>query len=506
MFASQAKATSTVRWDDDTAERTVQAPFKDAATYASRPGRKEPGAPIAGGSSADAVSFAVGSQPSWPPRDSLLRTMAVCEKLSNAVVRNADAAELTRAFAQASGQTVVLLDPHCRPLAEAEGSSPGGLEAWNPNDSRAKEQLRMLAEECRPIRVAAASGGDGAYGWLVTPIIAVDTLLGYLLVISESSDTADDIEVIVAGYVASMFAVTLAREQTGNELGQRRQGEILDSLVTGHFLDDLDARLKAHTLGLADSGWYRIAVARINPRGTRHQSEDVDGSSVLAGLAGARPFAAVVRGTELVMLVPDQPPPQNASRRKPVRISGAADPFEALRAQQTDEVEFTFGVSEHTQQPEHAPQAMAQAQHAADLGVRLGRAGQTITYEELGIYRLLLQIGDLDQLRRYARDVLGPLIDYDAAHKPDLMHTLSTYLSQHESPKQTARILRVHVNTVSYRIQRIESLTSLNLADPDDRLNAHVAVKIVESLRANGTDQATDRPPAEIRVDIPRVS
>ena len=114
------------------------------------------------------------------------------------------------------------------------------------------------------------------------------------------------------------------------------------------------------------------------------------------------------------------------------------------------------------------------------MGTRLGRAGQVIRYEDLGIYRLLLQIGDMHELGQFAEDVLGPLIDYDATHKVELIGTLAAYLHQHESLKQTARVLRVHVNTVAYRIQRIEQLSSLDLADPDDRLIAHVAVKILQ--------------------------
>ena len=88
-----------------------------------------------------------------------------------------------------------------------------------------------------------------------------------------------------------------------------------------------------------------------------------------------------------------------------------------------------------------------------------GSAGPAgcIWYEELGIYRLLLQIGDMRQLWRFAEDVLGPLIEYDATHQVDLTGTLSAYLSEHESLKQTARVLRVHVNTVAYRIRRVEA-------------------------------------------------
>jgi DNA-binding PucR family transcriptional regulator len=90
----------------------------------------------------------------------------------------------------------------------------------------------------------------------------------------------------------------------------------------------------------------------------------------------------------------------------------------------------------------------------------------------------------MHQLWQFAADVLGSLIDYDARHKADLFSTLSIYLNQHESLKQTARVLGIHVNTVSYRIQRIEQLTSLDLADPDHRLCAHVAAKIIESRHA----------------------
>jgi DNA-binding PucR family transcriptional regulator len=124
---------------------------------------------------------------------------------------------------------------------------------------------------------------------------------------------------------------------------------------------------------------------------------------------------------------------------------------------------------------------LSQAEQAVDLGLRLGRGGQLIDYHELGIYRLLLRIGDIGQLRRFADEVLGPLISYDAAHGGELVNTLAVYLRNQSSPKQTARALRVHANTVAYRAHRIETITGLDLADADDRLLAQVAVAIVET-------------------------
>jgi hypothetical protein len=41
--------------------------------------------------------------------------------------------------------------------------------------------------------------------------------------------------------------------------------------------------------------------------------------------------------------------------------------------------------------------------------------------------------------------------------------------------------------TVAYRITRIETITGIDLSDPDNRLIAHVAVKIIESSRKPAT-------------------
>ncbi len=43
----------------------------------------------------------------------------------------------------------------------------------------------------------------------------------------------------------------------------------------------------------------------------------------------------------------------------------------------------------------------------------------------------------------------------------------------------------VHVNTVSYRIRRIETITRLSLAEPTPRLMAKVAIEILRVLEAS---------------------
>ncbi|MGH3605468.1 MAG: PucR family transcriptional regulator, partial [Pseudonocardiaceae bacterium] len=274
----------------------------------------------------------------------------------------------------------------------------------------------------------------------------------------------DDAEFLTITYAATLFALTLAHEQTSAELDLRYRSGVVDVLVSGHFLDAQDARRKARSLGLRDDAVLRIAMLRPAPSdsGRAHESwaRGDWAQRIVSILPGA---AAAERDGGLVMIVPGDPD---------------AEAFAALcRLGQG----ATCGVSEQVDSPEFVPRGVRQAERAIDLGLRLGRAGQLVRYDELGIYRLLCTIGDMQQLMGFARGVLGSLLDYDTEHRTELVHTLSVYLHHHGSHKQSARMLHLHTNTVAYRVARIESITGLALGDPDDRLVAHVAVKIIES-------------------------
>jgi len=155
---------------------------------------------------------------------------------------------------------VILLDPGLRPQAQA--TSAGDLRGWDPGDASLEKLLRLLTAERRPLRVPAVPGSALACGCLATPVSVGATTLGYLLVLDEKATSADDVDLIVASYAATLFALTLARTQTSLELGLRYRGAIVDSLVSGHFLDSMDARRKARILGVSDTQPFRVAVAR----------------------------------------------------------------------------------------------------------------------------------------------------------------------------------------------------------------------------------------------------
>lgn len=408
------------------------------------------------------------------------RTIAVCDRLADAALRGGDPDELTAVFAALVKKPIVVLDSALQVRAQAGGGPAGIAPRWHRSDRSVDRLLSALEVERRPLRVPPVPGSALEYGCLITLIAVGEATLGYLLVLEESdAGEPDDVDLLTTTYAATLFALTLAHERTTTELGLRYKRAVANALVSGLFLDAEDARLKAHSLGLADSAPYRVAAIRLDDTSTEARPQPERTAQALADQlsSGGPGTVGLTRDGLVLAIVPDD----EGSAPGRVNAQRVARRFARLARHIGPGLTATFGLSEVLERPELAPQGLWQAQQAIELGLRLGRTGQVISYDELGIYRLLLRVGDMSELWSFAEDVLGSLAEYDQQHSAQLVWTLSEYLRAHASPKQTAQVLRLHPNTISYRIQRIEQVTGLDLTDPDDRLIAHVAVKIIES-------------------------
>lgn len=85
----------------------------------------------------------------------------------------------------------------------------------------------------------------------------------------------------------------------------------------------------------------------------------------------------------------------------------------------------------------------------------------------------------------YARRFLGPIIQYDHENQSCLLETLLLYLKSSCNRQKTAESAYVHINTINYRIKRIEEIAGVDLKDPDARLNLHVGLEVYNTLTEN---------------------
>ncbi|MEV8094655.1 helix-turn-helix domain-containing protein [Kitasatospora sp. NPDC085879] len=164
---------------------------------------------------------------------------------------------------------------------------------------------------------------------------------------------------------------------------------------------------------------------------------------------------------------------------------GTAVPADALRdllapleAGLGSEGRITVGVSAPASEADGLRGALEEARHARRIAAaRVGRvcvAGP----EELASHVLLLAAVPDEVRRAFRSRLLDKVIAYDLEHQADLVRTLEAFLRSDGSWTRCAAQLHVHVNTLRYRIGRIEELTGRDLSRLEDRVDFYLALEL----------------------------
>jgi DNA-binding PucR family transcriptional regulator len=121
--------------------------------------------------------------------------------------------------------------------------------------------------------------------------------------------------------------------------------------------------------------------------------------------------------------------------------------------------------------------ALQEARHARELGARRPGPVHVVTGAEVTSHVALLAAVPDEVRRAYALRVLEPVLDYDARTGAGLRETLDAFLDCSGSWSRTAQRLHLHVNTVRYRIGRVEELTGRDLSELPDRVDVYLALR-----------------------------
>jgi hypothetical protein len=242
------------------------------------------------------------------------------------------------------------------------------------------------------------------------------------------------------GYeLASCVALVRRRLDEGRRVERRLLTELLDS--------PSDTRLE--TCGLA--GAYCVVSATCS-------------AEVLEELLD-RQVVAVPSGPSSIALVPLPEPASWDSLASRLRsaCSVLSDPS------------LSVGLSSRLTGSSALRGGLEEAGHARSLAE--SRSGGVVTSDEIYTHALLLATMPEDVRRSFTERLLGPLLAYDAAHQSELVRTLEAFLDCAGSWQVCGERMHVHVNTVRYRIRRVEELTGRDLSSMADRVDFYLALR-----------------------------
>jgi len=431
--------------------------------------------------------------------NALLRELVtVYQHLTGLTLQDANVSTVAQLLAERTASTVAVVSRGLDVLAAASAdagddvaddvraylASPR-LAAVLSNAARTRRSLRLpdVGDAAKLMAGGMRAAGPPAGGVVVAPILVGEDVPAYLMTFG-SDRHDDDMSLLVTEHAATICGVILGRERVVAAAAQQVRDDLLEGLLIGGGRDNGEVARWARHLGYDAAREHRIlavafeAAGPARPAGAATALRNRVAAAIDHFFTNRAPGAITsIRDDEVVVVVPepaDQHPDAEAGRLAAGCRARMRDTF--------PEAVVTIGIGGSCRDPADIARSYGQARRTIDAVQRLGRQGQVVAFEDLGVHRLLLQVPDLAELRSFAAEILGKLGAQEHQRGAELLTTLACYFRENSSPQRTARSLHVHPNTVAYRIRRIQEITGIQLDNYRDRLMAQVALEIIDVL------------------------
>jgi sugar diacid utilization regulator len=426
-----------------------------------------------------AVTEEVGRRLSGDQAIAMTRVLGRRRLLLSAVAEGAGLDEMFRLMGREIGAECWLLTGTGRVVGGTGASLPPPLAT-----RLACEYLKAdrLPASTRVSATEVAGAGEGRYS--LFGVGGEPRLTSWFLACQgREQDWAHELRESVVELVADV-ALERARLDAGRA-GDRKLAEaIVSRLASDAGGGSAPAEIASlmRTAGLPPDGSYLVVAIRADADRAAGPNAERWRSDLAEELAMPYAAGAVVAalGEEIVVLVPLPPEPGGgggpAAHAFAARLRDTQPVFES----DPGRTRLSAGVSA----PAEGVAALAGALHEAGSARRLAamRGGtaavSVVTSDEVASHELLLASVPGSVLRSFRKRLLGPLLSYDERHHAELLSTLSEFLACSGSWNACAAKMYVHVNTVRYRIRRIEELTGRDLSSLEDQVDFFLALRI----------------------------
>jgi DNA-binding PucR family transcriptional regulator len=438
--------------------------------------------------------------------ESLRRAAALQNDLIDLALGERGITALVDRLATAVGNPVALADQLFHLIASSPSEAHGDRHRREAIQSRGTPRrvlddplvgahFRLVADRRAPTLFPAFPEHGMDQRRLMAPVLAGEEILGYVTVLEERP--FDDQLPATLEQAAKILAVELLKQRVALETELHLITDFLGDLLSGRYAKRDAIVSRAGFLGIdLFRSWVVLivesddldalteAVRTTNPVTALHRLFETVRRFVRQRLPGG---IVVVQSEGIVVLHPA--PAQIESAASGPRATARELRLEIARW--LPGVTTSIAISGVCRCLEDFPVRYAEARRALDVSRGLRRRDQTVALEELGLYGLLFRREDQEELARFSDRLLGAVIAYDRRRGTRLVETLDVYLSEGAGFRATARRLGIHLNTLRARLQRIEEVAGLDLADPRTRLDLQIALEIARVSQQLATTNPT---------------
>ena len=388
--------------------------------------------------------------------EALQQRIEIHHRLTRAAVSGEGMDGIARAVHEVTGLPVSIEDRYGNLRAWAGPGQPANHAKDTP--ARRDALVRRLLLKGHPVRES---------GQMMTAASPRPDSVAVMALIDPTEQArAEDLAALEYG--ATILSMELARQRSVADTEVRIRRDLVEDLLSGESTDTALAR--GETFGRDLSQPHRVIVCE--GRG-RTRDDDHFFTSIRRAARDLNLGQLLVSRGGTVVLLTD-------------REIEWAD-LHATVMRELAGGQCRIGVGSRTGSVDDFPRSHREALLALRLQRDAGPSPKVTVFDKLGVYRLLANTDDAQEIERFARDWLGPLLDYDLQRHSDLVHTLDEYLECGGRYDEAALALSIHRSTLKYRLQRIREVSGLALGEPDVNFNLQLACRAwrtLQSLRA----------------------
>ncbi len=332
---------------------------------------------------------------------------------------------------------------------------------------------------------------DGKYNQVVVPIAAVNNVK-ISLVINEINHPTVPLDFIAIENAAIALSLELVKQFAVAEVERKFQNDLIDDLIAGRA-DSLESVYeRANVIGWDLEGEHAVVLFHLLANrqvdsmrkwySKRKQMQEY--YHLLSEIINFHLPNGIVRVKSDVIIVLWKIQTDKENKRLWLeQVKKITENIQTKLKNQKKDLVLQVGIGSPAYSILDVPKSYKTAQNALDLGNGFDQRNFITSFDELGIYRLLYQFEDIEQLKKFIPESLNKLVNYRQVTGNDLVETLRVFLQCNQNATKTAQALYIHYKTVSYRIQRIKEIMGFDFENADELLCLQVGLKIIDLLQ-----------------------
>lgn len=313
----------------------------------------------------------------------------------------------------------------------------------------------------------------------------------FYLVITEKNNQLNDID--FAGMEDAIIALQFAlmRLSAEKELDKKYQKDLEYRLLAGTLSSEEEDEV-ANILGLNDTDDLRVVTFRLLPKNKRGRftSEQLRQTEIVEKeLLRDLPKKYTTSNTNQIIYIYKKDE-QISNLQFRLKLEELQKNVQSNLDKRNANAKFIVGIGKKVKGYHALKESFSDSKIALDyirvIRKVIGDENRfVVDCSKLGFFRVFADIKDKDKLLSYVPESLQKLYEFDKQKNGELVDTLECFLNNKQSLKQTSNKLFVHYRTVSYRLEKIKEISSMDFDNPAEILavrNGLIIYRLIETM------------------------